>query len=61
METTIVYWGLIWIMEKKMEAPLVYRGFISEDCFYLPGPFLYCTLHWGYMVPNSGYLGPNRG
>ena len=19
-----------------------------------------CTLNWGYMVPNSGYLGPNR-
>ena len=19
------------------------------------------TLNWGYMVPNSGYLGPNRG
>ena len=20
-----------------------------------------CTLKWGYMVPNSRYLGPNRG
>ena len=20
-----------------------------------------CTLNWGYMVPNNGYLGPNRG
>ena len=20
-----------------------------------------CTLNWGYMVPSSGYLGPNRG
>ena len=20
-----------------------------------------CTLNWGYMVPNSGYLSPNRG
>ena len=20
-----------------------------------------CTLNWGYMVPNSGYLGPYRG
>ena len=20
-----------------------------------------CTLNWGYMAPNSGYLGPNRG
>ena len=20
-----------------------------------------CTLNWAYMVPNSGYLGPNRG
>ena len=21
---------------------------------------LTCTLNWGYMVPNSRYLGPNR-
>ena len=20
-----------------------------------------CTLNWGFVVPNSGYLGPNRG
>ena len=20
-----------------------------------------CTLNWGYMVPNNGYLGHNRG
>ena len=20
-----------------------------------------CTLNWGYVVPNSRYLGPNRG
>ena len=20
-----------------------------------------CTLNWGYMVPNDGYLSPNRG
>ena len=20
-----------------------------------------CTLNWGYMVPNNGYLGPPRG
>ena len=20
-----------------------------------------CTLDWGYMIPNSGYLGPNSG
>ena len=25
---------------------------------YLDPP---CTLNWGYMVLNSGYLGPNRG
>ena len=24
METTIVYWGFIWIMEKKMEATIGY-------------------------------------
>ena len=28
------------------------------DCFYQDPP---CTLNWGYMVANSGYLGPNRG
>ena len=26
METTIVYWGYIGIMEKKMETTIVYRG-----------------------------------
>ena len=24
------------------------------------GMFLPGTLNWGYLVPNSGYLGPNR-
>ena len=28
METTIVYWGYIGIMEKKMETTIVYWGFI---------------------------------
>ena len=30
--------------------------------FKIPVPQdLPCTLHWGNMVPTSGYLGPNRG
>ena len=28
METTIVYWGYIRIMEKKMETKIVYWGYI---------------------------------
>ena len=28
METTIVYWGYIRIMEKKMETTIVYWGYI---------------------------------
>ena len=29
METTIVYWGYIGIMEKKMETTIVYWGYID--------------------------------
>ena len=29
IETTIVYWGFIGIMEKKMETTIVYWGFIG--------------------------------
>ena len=29
METTIVYWGYIGIMEKKMETTVVYWGYIG--------------------------------
>ena len=32
---------------------ICYRYFVCQD-----PP---CTLNWGYMVPNSRYLGPNRG
>ena len=33
METTIVYWGCIGIMEKNMEATTVYRVYMdSEGC-----------------------------
>ena len=31
METTIVYWGHIGIMEKKMETTIVYWGYIGEN------------------------------
>ena len=31
METTIVYWGSIGIMEKKMETTVVYWGYIGLD------------------------------
>ena len=29
METTIVYWGYIGIMEKKMKTTIVYWGYIG--------------------------------
>ena len=34
------------------------RTSVEFDSMYQDPP---CTLNWGYMVPNSGYLGPNRG
>ena len=30
MEATIQYWGYIGIMEKNMEAAIVYRGYIEK-------------------------------
>ena len=35
METTIVYWGYMGIMEKKMEATIAYWGYIC--CIKLMG------------------------
>ena len=32
METTIVYWGYIAIMEKKMDTAMVYWGYIGKSC-----------------------------
>ena len=29
METTILYWGYIGIMEKKMESTIIYWGYIG--------------------------------
>ena len=34
---------------------------ISRDCGVLTNQDPPCTLNWGYMVPNSGYLGPKGG
>ena len=31
METTIVYWGYIGIMENKMEITIVYWGYIGNS------------------------------
>ena len=30
METTIVYWGYIGIMENKMETTLIYWGYMGD-------------------------------
>ena len=30
-----------------------------QSCRLIVYQDLPCTLSWGYMVPNSGYLGPN--
>ena len=38
---------------RKSNAEAGNRRSVNQD---LP-----CTLNWGCMVPNSGYLGPNRG
>ena len=29
METTIIYWGYIGVMEKKMETTIIYWGYIG--------------------------------
>ena len=38
METTIVYWGYIGIMENKMEIAIVCRDYIHSPAFRLPLP-----------------------
>ena len=52
-------------MENKMEATILENQMakkmeneIETGIMYQDPP---CTLNWGYMVPNSGYLGPYRG
>ena len=41
----------------------LYRGNSGKEngSYYLGFQDPPCTLNWGYMVPNSRYLGPNRG
>ena len=46
--------GKLWPLAGNIETwRLIGLGSIYQD-----PP---CTLNWGYTVPNSGYLGPNRG
>ena len=47
----IVIWGLCW-------GPPISGNYHTSSTLYQDPP---CTLNWGYMVPNSGYLGPNKG
>ena len=48
MEATILESQIEKKMEDEMETGIIYQD----------PP---CTLNWGYMVPNSGCLSPNRG
>ena len=41
-----------------LNLPENYKPNLSGGAPYQDLP---CTLNWGYMVPNSGYLSPNRG
>ena len=45
METTIIYWGYMGIMEKKMEPTIVYWGFIGMVEKKMETTIVY----WGYI------------
>ena len=45
METTIVYWGYIGKMEKKMETTIVYWGYIGKMEKKMETTIVY----WGYI------------
>ena len=49
-----VLWGNIGVLTGSMNE--FYGSIPARVNQDLP-----CTLNWGYMVPNSRYLGPNRG
>ena len=55
------YWGYIGIMDKKFFEGgrlVLWDAGVEQRiprALYQDPP---CTLNWGYMVPNSGYLGP---
>ena len=43
METTIVYWGFIGIMENQMETTIVYWGFIGKMEKKMETTIVYCS------------------
>ena len=45
METTIVYWGCIGIMENKMETTIVYWGYIGM----MENEMETTIVYWGYI------------
>ena len=46
-----------WVAVKEPNSSYYFGGTVLITIYQdLP-----CTLNWGYMVPNSRYLGPNRG
>ena len=49
METTIVYWGYIGIMEKKMETTIVYWGYIGIEAATSNLPSLARSYHIGML------------
>ena len=46
METTIVYWGYIGIMENKMETTVVYWGYIG----IMENQMETTIVYWGYII-----------
>ena len=56
METTIVYWGYIGIMKKKMEATIDYwdLDFVSCTCYTF-----FCSIKVPVMTNSMSHPGPN--
>ena len=57
METTIVYWGYIGIMEKRMETTIVYWGYIGIMEKRMETTIVYC----GYIGIMEKNMEPSLG
>ena len=56
METTVVYWGSIGIMEKqKMETTVVYWGYIGIMEKKMETTIVYWGLYWDNGKENGNY------
>ena len=63
METTVVYWGYLGIMEKKMETTVVYWGYVCiglmksrDDRTLLRDQGLVVLLHGAHLDPGRDQI-----